>query len=58
MAGKAWAKVRFLSDENGLAMPEAGPSAAVAIAGWKEQPSAGDEILEVESEVRGGRSLR
>ncbi|XP_035262638.1 translation initiation factor IF-2, mitochondrial [Anguilla anguilla] len=52
VAGKAWAKVRFLFDENGLAMNEAGPSVVVEIAGWKELPSAGDEILEVESEQR------
>ncbi|KAJ8285135.1 hypothetical protein COCON_G00039850 [Conger conger] len=52
VAGTAWAKVRFLSDENGQPMQEAGPSTAVAIAGWKELPSAGEEILEVESEQR------
>ncbi|KAL2086664.1 hypothetical protein ACEWY4_017723 [Coilia grayii] len=52
VAGKTWAKVRFLFDENGLSMGEAGPSAAVQIVGWKELPSAGEEILEVESEQR------
>ncbi|KAJ8366099.1 hypothetical protein SKAU_G00149300 [Synaphobranchus kaupii] len=52
VAGKAWAKVRFLFDENGLPMKEAGPSVAVVISGWKELPSAGEEILEVESEQR------
>ncbi|MBN3309052.1 IF2M factor, partial [Amia calva] len=52
VAGKSWAKVRFLFDENGRAVNEAGPSAAVEVVGWKELPSAGDEILEVESEQR------
>lgn len=52
VAGKCWAKVRFLFDENGRAVPEAGPSAAVEVVGWKEPPSAGETILEVESEQR------
>ena len=52
MAGKTWAKVRFLFDQNDQLMSEAGPGAPVQIVGWKELPSAGEEILEVESEVR------
>lgn len=52
MAGKSWAKVRFLFDENGRVVTEAGPSEAVEVVGWKELPSAGEMILEVESEVR------
>lgn len=52
VAGKSWAKVRFLFDENGRAVPEAGPSAAVEVVGWKELPSAGEVLLEVESEQR------
>ncbi|XP_034043861.1 translation initiation factor IF-2, mitochondrial isoform X2 [Thalassophryne amazonica] len=51
VAGKTWAKVRFLSDERGC-MKEAGPSTAVEVAGWKELPSAGEVIQEVESEQR------
>lgn len=52
VAGKSWAKVRFLYDENGQVVKEAEPSAAIQVVGWKEMPSAGETILEVESEVR------
>ncbi|NXS61813.1 IF2M factor, partial [Brachypteracias leptosomus] len=52
VAGKTWAKVRFLLDENGKAVDGASPGIPVEIMGWKEVPSAGDEILEVESEQR------
>uniref|UniRef100_A0A3P9MQN7 Translation initiation factor IF-2, mitochondrial n=1 Tax=Oryzias latipes TaxID=8090 RepID=A0A3P9MQN7_ORYLA len=52
VAGKCWAKVRFLFDEHGRMVMEAGPGAAVEVSGWKELPSAGELILEVESEQR------
>ncbi|XP_062979877.1 translation initiation factor IF-2, mitochondrial [Elgaria multicarinata webbii] len=52
VAGKSWAKVRLMFDENGKAMETASPSRPVEIVGWKEIPSAGEEILEVESEQR------
>uniref|UniRef100_UPI0037E8E446 translation initiation factor IF-2, mitochondrial n=1 Tax=Semicossyphus pulcher TaxID=241346 RepID=UPI0037E8E446 len=52
VAGRSWAKVRFLFDENGRVMKEAGPSSAVEVVGWKELPSAGEVLLEVESEQR------
>ncbi|KFO04848.1 hypothetical protein N312_09615, partial [Balearica regulorum gibbericeps] len=52
VAGKTWAKVRFMFDENGKAVDAASPGIPVEIMGWKEVPSAGDEILEVESEQR------
>ncbi|KAM6220702.1 translation initiation factor IF-2, mitochondrial [Rhynchocyon petersi] len=52
VAGKCWAKVRSMFDENGKTMNEACPSMPVGIVGWKDLPSAGDEILEVESEPR------
>lgn len=44
--------MRFLFDENGRVLTEAGPSTAVEVVGWKDLPSAGELILEVESEVR------
>ncbi|XP_029904608.1 translation initiation factor IF-2, mitochondrial [Myripristis murdjan] len=52
VAGKTWAKVRFLFDEHGRAVKEAGPGAAVQVVGWKELPSAGEQILEAETEHR------
>ncbi|KAG8439115.1 hypothetical protein GDO86_005360, partial [Hymenochirus boettgeri] len=52
VAGKTWAKVRLMFDENGASLSQAGPSTPVEIVGWKELPSAGDEILEVETEQR------
>uniref|UniRef100_V9KIJ7 Translation initiation factor IF-2, mitochondrial n=1 Tax=Callorhinchus milii TaxID=7868 RepID=V9KIJ7_CALMI len=52
VAGKCWAKVRLMFDENNKPMNTAAPSTPVEIVGWKELPSAGDEILEVESEQR------
>ncbi|XP_014865598.1 PREDICTED: translation initiation factor IF-2, mitochondrial isoform X1 [Poecilia mexicana] len=52
VAGRCWAKVRFLFDENGHAVLEAAPSAVVQVVGWKELPSAGETVLEVESEQR------
>ncbi|XP_061737137.1 translation initiation factor IF-2, mitochondrial-like isoform X2 [Nerophis ophidion] len=50
VAGRTWAKVRYLFDEKGRVVKEAGPSMAVEVMGWKELPPAGDSILEVESE--------
>uniref|UniRef100_A0A8C6HTR0 Translation initiation factor IF-2, mitochondrial n=1 Tax=Mus spicilegus TaxID=10103 RepID=A0A8C6HTR0_MUSSI len=52
VAGKSWAKVRLIFDENGKVLNEAYPSMPVGITGWRDLPSAGDEILEVESEPR------
>ncbi|XP_076869809.1 translation initiation factor IF-2, mitochondrial isoform X2 [Brachyhypopomus gauderio] len=52
VAGNAWAKVRWLFDENNRAVMEAPPGTPVEIVGWKELPSTGKEILEVESEKR------
>ncbi|XP_013005537.1 translation initiation factor IF-2, mitochondrial isoform X5 [Cavia porcellus] len=52
VAGKSWAKVRLMFDENGKTVHEAYPSMPVGIIGWRDLPSAGDEIIEVESEAR------
>ena len=38
-------------NDKGQSIQEATPSTPVEIVGWKELPTAGDEILQVESEV-------
>nr|XP_020664150.1 translation initiation factor IF-2, mitochondrial [Pogona vitticeps]XP_020664151.1 translation initiation factor IF-2, mitochondrial [Pogona vitticeps]XP_020664152.1 translation initiation factor IF-2, mitochondrial [Pogona vitticeps] len=52
VAETSWAKVRLMFDENGKPMEAATPGMPVQIVGWKKIPSAGKEILEVESEQR------
>jgi translation initiation factor IF-2 len=51
VAGTAWAKVRSMFDDQGKPIQQAPPSTPVEIVGWKDLPSAGDEIFEVETEV-------
>lgn len=43
--------MRLMFDENGKTMEAASPGMPVEIVGWKDVPSAGEDILEVESEV-------
>ncbi len=38
-------------DDEGRVVKEAPPGTAVVISGWKDLPSAGDEVLQLESEV-------
>ncbi|XP_057699162.1 translation initiation factor IF-2, mitochondrial [Corythoichthys intestinalis] len=52
VAGKTWAKVRSLTDDRGRSLEEALPGTAAEVVGWREAPSAGDTVLEVESERR------
>lgn len=52
VAGLAWAKVRAMFNEQGQPIQQAPPSTPVEVLGWRELPSAGDEIIEVESEKR------
>ncbi len=51
VAGTAWAKVRSMFNDQGKPIQQAPPSTPVEIVGWKDLPSAGDVILEVETEV-------
>lgn len=52
VAGEVWCRVRALYDEFGKMVSEAPPSMPVEVTGWREDlPSAGDEVLEVETEV-------
>ncbi|KAK2504407.1 hypothetical protein MC885_001821 [Smutsia gigantea] len=52
VAGRSWAKVHLMFDENGKTINEARPSMPVGTIGWRDLPSAGDDILEVESESK------
>ncbi|XP_032820765.2 translation initiation factor IF-2, mitochondrial isoform X1 [Petromyzon marinus] len=52
VSGLSWARVRGTFDERGRPVAAATPSIAVEVVGWKTLPSAGDEVLEVESEAR------
>jgi translation initiation factor IF-2 len=50
LAGSEYGRVRAMLDENGKPVEEAGPSIPVAIQGLSGVPSAGDDVVSVESE--------
>ena len=50
VAGTTWARVRSLKNEAGVQIPSAGPGTPVEIDGWREQPVAGDEVLQATDE--------
>lgn len=50
VSGCAYAKVRAMFDHAGHPVDSTVPGTPVEILGWREIPSAGDEIIEVESE--------
>ncbi|KAK0872901.1 translation initiation factor IF-2 [Friedmanniomyces endolithicus] len=52
VAGKTWARVRTLRNEAGQAVAEIGPGMPVEVDGWRDQPSAGDEVLQAPSEQK------
>ncbi|KAG8036359.1 hypothetical protein G9C98_003681 [Cotesia typhae] len=52
VCGLAWAKVRAMFDHAANPVSEAKLSDAVQIIGWRELPSVGEEIIEVENEQR------
>lgn len=52
VAGTTWARVRTLRNEAGMAISEATPGMPVEIDGWREQPAAGTEILQAETEQK------
>ena len=52
VAGTTWARVRTLHNEAGVAIPSAGPGTPAEIDGWREQPEAGDEVLQAPNEQR------
>ncbi len=50
VAGTTWTKVRGLRNEAGVAVKEVGPGVAVEVDGWRDQPIAGDEVLQADDE--------
>ena len=46
VAGTSWARVRSLRNDAGVMLESAGPGTPVEIDGWREQPAAGDEVLQ------------
>jgi translation initiation factor IF-2 len=50
VAGTTWCRVRTLRNEAGVVVPEAGPGIAVEVDGWRDQPIAGDEVLQANDE--------
>ena len=52
VAGTSWARVRSLRNEAGVMVPSAGPGTPVEIDGWREQPSAGDEVIQAPDEQK------
>ena len=52
VAGTSWARVRGLRNEAGVQVLSAGPGIPVEIDGWRELPSAGDEVLQAPDEQK------
>ncbi|KAJ5084459.1 hypothetical protein NUU61_009038 [Penicillium alfredii] len=52
VAGTTWARVRTLRNEAGVSVDEATPGMPVEIDGWREQPTAGTEMLQAPSEQK------
>ena len=52
VAGTSWARVRSLRNEAGVMLNSVGPGTPVEIDGWREQPTAGDEVLQAPDEQR------
>lgn len=59
ISGTAHARVRQLSDSAGQVVKAAYPGMAVTVSGWKELPSAGDEVLQgIEADIKKAISNR
>ncbi|EMD00250.1 hypothetical protein BAUCODRAFT_63987 [Baudoinia panamericana UAMH 10762] len=52
VAGHTWARVRTLRNEAGQTVPEVGPGMPVEVDGWRDQPAAGDEVLQAPTEQK------
>lgn len=53
ISGTAYARARQMTDSNGKVVKNAYPGMAITVAGWKEVPKAGDEVLQgKESDIK------
>lgn len=52
VAGKTWARVRSLRNEAGQTIKEVSPGMPAEVDGWRDQPTAGDEVLQAPSEQK------
>ena len=52
VAGTTWTRVRNLLSDNGTELDYALPGTPVEVDGWKEQPEAGDEVLQAPTESK------
>ncbi|OQO08080.1 hypothetical protein B0A48_06874 [Cryoendolithus antarcticus] len=57
VAGRTWTRVRSLRNEAGVAIDAAYPGMPVEVDGWRDQPSAGDEVLQAPSEQKAGSAV-
>jgi translation initiation factor IF-2 len=52
VAGRTWARIRWLRNEAGVEVSEAPPGTPVEILGWRELPDAGEQVLQAPDEDR------
>lgn len=58
VAGNVFAKVRFMLDEAGQEVPEAPPGTPVEVFGWRDAPSAGDQVLQAPDEDKARQAVK
>ena len=51
ICGNTFCKIKNLIDDKGTSIPEATPSFATEVFGWKDVPHVGDEVIQVKSEA-------
>lgn len=50
VAGKTWGRIRVLRNEAGVELAEAPPGTPVEILGWRDLPTAGEQVLQAPDE--------
>ncbi|KAI9632388.1 uncharacterized protein MKK02DRAFT_19911 [Dioszegia hungarica] len=57
VAGTTWARVRQMQDSAGRSLRSAPPGTPVSIMGWRDLPSAGDQLLEASNEDEAKKAI-